>query len=140
MLPILLVTLRLNYLKVGISGHITDLDEVSKSLFTRRTGESAIYCMNSNMIFEQVQLFKGFWAQETGVRAVFRVHQQMVLQSRVTHEALRTNVAGEGIGISAMDPQVLLQFVFFTESFATVSAFERTKTLSDEEVSQRCIL
>lgn len=68
------------------------------------------------------------------------MHQQMVLQGRVTHEALAANVAGKGVGVPAVDPQVLIQLVFFPEGLATVGAFKRTETLPDEKVLQRCIL
>lgn len=64
----------------------------------------------------------------------------MVLQGRVTHEALAANVAGKGEGVPAVDPQVLIQLVFVPEGLATVGAFKRTETLSDEKVLQRCIL
>lgn len=49
-------------------------------------------------------------------------------------------MAGEGVGIPAMDPQVLVQLVFVSESLTTVGAFKRTEALSDEKVLQRCIL
>lgn len=68
------------------------------------------------------------------------MHQQMVLQGRVTHEALVANVAGKGVGVPTVDPQVLIQLVFVSEGLATVGAFKRTKTLPDEKVLQRCIL
>lgn len=66
--------------------------------------------------------------------------QQVVLQGRVAHEALAANVAGEGVGVPAVDPQVLIQLVFVPEGLATVGAFKRTETLPDEKVLQRCIL
>lgn len=96
--------------------------------------------MHSYVVFEQVQPFKGFWAQETRVGAVFCVHQQMVLQGRVTHEAFAADVAGEGVRIPAVDPQVLIQLLFVPEGLATVGAFKRTETLPDEKVLQRCVL
>lgn len=68
------------------------------------------------------------------------MHQQMVLQGGVTHEALAADVAGKGVGVPAMDPQVLIQLVFVPEGLATVGAFKRTETLPDEKVLQRCIL
>lgn len=68
------------------------------------------------------------------------MHQQMVLQARVTHEALAANVAGKGVGVPAVDPQVLIQLVFVPECLATVGAFKRTETLPDEQMLQRCIL
>lgn len=64
----------------------------------------------------------------------------MVLQGRVTHEALAANVAGEGVGVPAMDPQMLIQFVFVPEGLSTVGAFKRTETLPDEKVLQRRVL
>lgn len=64
----------------------------------------------------------------------------MVLQGRVTHEALAANVAGKGVGVPAVDSQMLIQFVFVPEGLATVSAFKRTETLPDEKVLQCCIL
>lgn len=96
--------------------------------------------MHPYMVFEQVQPFKCFWAKETRVGAVLCVHQQMVLQGRVIHETLAANVAGEGIGFPAVDTQVLIQLVFVPEGLATVGAFKRTETLSDEKVLQRRIL
>lgn len=39
-----------------------------------------------------------------------------------------------------MDPQMLIQFVFVPEGFATVGAFKRTETLPDEKMLQGCIL
>lgn len=68
------------------------------------------------------------------------MHQQMVLQGRVTHEALAANVAGKGVRVPAVDPQVLIQLVFIPEGLATVGAFERTETLPDEKVLKRCVL
>lgn len=96
--------------------------------------------MHPYVVFEQVQPFKGFWAQETRVGAVLRVHQQMVLQGRVAHEAFAADVAGEGVRIPAVDPQVLIQLVFVPEGLATVGAFKRTETLPDEKVLQRRVL
>lgn len=64
----------------------------------------------------------------------------MVLQGRVAQEALAAEVAGEGVGLAAMDPQVLIQLLFVPEGLATVVALERTEALPDEEVLQRCIL
>lgn len=68
------------------------------------------------------------------------MHQQVVLQSRVTHEALVANVAGEVVGVPTVDPQVLIQLVFVSESLAAMGAFERAETLPDKKVLQRCIL
>lgn len=68
------------------------------------------------------------------------MHQQMFLQGGVTHEALAADVAGKGVGVPAMDPQVLIQLVFVPEGLATVGTFKRTETLPDEKVLQRCIL
>lgn len=96
--------------------------------------------MHPYVVFEQVQPFKGFWAQETRVGAVLRVHQQMVLQGRVAHEAFAADVAGEGVRIPAVDPQVLIQLVFVPEGLATVGAFKRTETLPDKKVLQRRVL
>lgn len=64
----------------------------------------------------------------------------MVLQGRVTHEALVANVAGKGVGVPTVDPQVLIQLVFVSEGLATVGTFKRTETLPDEKVLQCCIL
>lgn len=64
----------------------------------------------------------------------------MVLQGRVTHEALAANVAGKRVRVAAVDPQVLIQLVFIPEGLAAVGAFKRTETLSDEKVLQRCVL
>ena len=68
------------------------------------------------------------------------MNQQVVLQGRVTHEALAADVAGEGVGVPAVHPQVLVQLVFVPEGLATVRAFERTEALPDEKVLQCCIL
>jgi len=68
------------------------------------------------------------------------VHQQMVLQGRVTREALAANVAGKSVGVPAVDPQVLLQLVFVPEGLSTVGAFKRTETLPNEKVLQCRIL
>lgn len=68
------------------------------------------------------------------------MHQQMVLQGRVAHEAFAADVAGEGVRIPAVDPQVLIQLVFVPEGLATVGAFKRTETLPDEKVLQRRVL
>lgn len=64
----------------------------------------------------------------------------MVLQGRVTHEALVANVAGKGVGVPTVDPQVLIQLVFVPEGLAAVGAFKRTETFPDEKVLQCCIL
>ena len=68
------------------------------------------------------------------------MHQKMLLQGRVTHKAFAANVAGKGVGVSAVDTQVLIQLVFFPEGLATMGAFKRTETFPDEKVLQRCIL
>lgn len=60
------------------------------------------------------------------------MHQQMILQGRVTDEALAANVAGKGVGVSAVHPQVLVQFVLVSEGLATVHTFKRTEALPDE--------
>ncbi|KAG7217630.1 hypothetical protein INR49_021318 [Caranx melampygus] len=78
--------------------------------------------------------------RETGVGAVLRVNQQMVLQGRVAHETLAANVAGKGVGVPAVDPQVLIQLVFVPEGLSTVGAFKRAETLPDEKVLQCCVL
>lgn len=64
----------------------------------------------------------------------------MVLQGQVTHKALAANVAGKGVGVPSVDPQMLIQFVFVPEGLATVGAFKRTETLPDEKMLQCCIL
>lgn len=64
----------------------------------------------------------------------------MVLQGRVAHEAFAANVAGKGVGVPAVDPQMLIQPVFVPEGLATVGAFKRTETLPDEKMLQCCIL
>lgn len=64
----------------------------------------------------------------------------MVLQRGVAHEALVANVAGEGVGVPTVDPQVLIQLVFVSEGLATVGTFKRTESLPDEKVLQCCIL
>lgn len=118
----------------------TNLDEVGKCLLAGRTGVAAVHGVHPYVVFEQVQPFKGFWAQETGVGAVLRVHQQMILQGRVAHEALAANVARKGVGVPAVDAQVLIQLVFVPEGLAAVGAFKRAKTLPDEKMLQRCVL
>lgn len=119
---------------------LTDLDEVSKCLLAGRTGEAAVHSMHPYVVLEQLQSFKGFRAQETRVGPVFRVHQQMVLQGRVTHEGLAADVAGKGVGVPAVDPQVLVQLFFVPEGLSAVGAFKRTKTFPYEKVLQCCIL
>lgn len=64
----------------------------------------------------------------------------MVLQGRVAHETLAADVAGKGVGVPAVDPQVLIQLVFVPEGLSTVGAFERAETLPDEKVLQCCVL
>lgn len=96
--------------------------------------------MHHHVFFEHVQPFEGFRTQEAGVGAVLRVHQQVVLQGGVAGEAFAAYVAGEGVGVSAVDPQVLVQLLLVPEGLAAVRAFERTETFPDEKVLQRCIL
>lgn len=96
--------------------------------------------MHPHVLFEQVQPLEGFGAQDTGEGTAVRVHQQVVLQGRVAHEALGADVAGEGVGIPAVHPQVLLQLVFVPEGLATVGALERPEGLPYVKVLQRCVL
>lgn len=118
----------------------TNLDKVSKCLFADRTAEAAVHGVHAYMILQQFQLLKRFRAQDAGIGATVGVHQQMVLQGRVTDEALAADVAGKGVGVSAVHPQVLVQFVLVAEGLATVHAFKRTEALPDEKVLERCIL
>lgn len=64
----------------------------------------------------------------------------MILQGRVTREALAANVTGKAVGVPSMDPQMLIQFVFVPESFATVGALKGTETLPDEKMLQCRVL
>lgn len=96
--------------------------------------------MDAYMVFEEVQPFKSFWAQETRIGAILCVHQEMIIQGRISREALAANVAGKGVGFPTMDSQVLFQLVFVPEGLPTVGAFKRTETLPDKKVLQRCIL
>lgn len=96
--------------------------------------------MHAHVLLEQVQPLKGFGAQDAGEGAAVRVHQQVVLQGRVAHEALGANVAGEGVGIPAVHPQVLLQLVFVPEGLAAVGALERPEGFPYEKVLQRRVL
>lgn len=91
------------------------------------------------MVFEEVQPFKSFWAQETRIGAILCVYQEMIIQGRISREALAANVAGKGVGFPTMD-SLLLQLVFVPEGLPTVCAFKRTETLPDKKVLQRCIL
>ena len=119
---------------------ITNLDEVREGFLAGRTGEAAVYCVLFHVLFEHFQPIKDFGAQETGVGSLFRVQHHVVVQRRVADEALVAIVAGEGEGVPAVDPQVLVQLVFVPEGLATVCAFKGTETLPDEKVLQRCIL
>lgn len=92
------------------------------------------------MLFEQVQPLEGFGAQDAGEGTAVRVHQQVVLQGRVTHEGLCADVAGEGVGIPAVHPQVLLQLFFVPEGLAAVGALERPEGLPYEKVLQCRVL
>lgn len=49
-------------------------------------------------------------------------------------------MAGEGVGVSAVHPQVLVQLVLVAEGLATVRTFKRTEALPDEKVLEGCIL
>lgn len=96
--------------------------------------------MHAHVLLKQVQPLEGSAAQDAGEGAAVRVHQQVVLQGRVAHEALGANVAGEGVGVPAVHPQVLLQLVFVPEGFAAVGALERPEGLPYEKVLQRRVL
>lgn len=74
--------------------------------------------MDVHMVLQQLQPLKRLLTQKAGVGAVLRVHQQVVLQSRVAHKAFATQVAGEGVGVTAVDPQVQIQLVFVPEGLA----------------------
>lgn len=49
-------------------------------------------------------------------------------------------MAGEGVGVATVDPQVQLQLVFVPEGLPAQGAFERAEALPDEEVLQRRVL
>lgn len=49
-------------------------------------------------------------------------------------------MAGKGVGVSAVNPQVVLQLVLVAEGLATVHAFKWTEALPDEKVLEGCIL
>lgn len=92
------------------------------------------------MIFQQFQLFEGLRAQDAGIGAALCVYQQMVLEGRVTDEALVADVAGKGVGVPAVHSQVLIQLVLIAECLATVRTFKRTEAFPDEKVLEGCIL
>lgn len=68
------------------------------------------------------------------------MYQQMVLEGRVTDEALVADVAGKGVGVPAVHSQVLIQLVLIAEGLATVRTFKRTEAFPDEKVLEGCIL
>lgn len=96
--------------------------------------------MDVHVVLQQLQSFESLGAQEAGVGAVVRVLHQVVLQGGVAQEALAADVAGEGVGVAAVDPQVQLQLVLVPEGLPAQGAFERTEALPDEEVLQRRVL
>ena len=96
--------------------------------------------MHAHVLLQEVQLLEGVGAQQAGVRAVVHVQRQVVLKRRVRREALVAQVAGEGVGVAPVHPQVLLQLVLVPEGLAAVRALEGPEALPDEEVLQRCIL
>lgn len=118
----------------------TNLDEVREALVAGRTAEAAVHGVDVHVVLQQLQPLERLRTQEAGVGAALCVHQQVVLQRRVAHEALPAAVAGEGVGVAAVDPQVELQLVFVPEGLAAQRAFERPEALPDEEVLQRGIL
>lgn len=118
----------------------TDLDEVCERLLAGGTGEAAVHRMDLHVVLQQLQSFEGLGTQEAGVVAVVCVLHQMVLQERVAQEALAADVAGEGVSVATVDPQVQLQLVSVPEGLPAQGAFERTEALPDEEVLQRRVL
>lgn len=118
----------------------THLNEVAEGLLAGRTGEAAVHRMHLHVILQQLQPFERLRTQEAGVGAALRVRQKVVLQRRIAHEALAAEVAGEGVGVATVDPQVQVQLVFVPEGLAAQRAFERTETLPDEKVLQSCVL
>lgn len=119
---------------------MTNLNKVSECLFADGTAKAAVHSVHTHVILQELQLLERFRAQDAGIGAAVRVHQQMVLQGRVTDEALAADVAGEGVGVSAVHPQVLVQLVLVAEGLATVHALERTEALPDEKVLEGCVL
>lgn len=118
----------------------TNLDKVVKHLLACRTTVAAVHLVHPHMLFEQVQPLKVFRAQDAGEGTAVRVHQQVVLQGRVAHEVLSADMAGEGVGITAVHAQVLLQLICVPEGLAAVGALERPEGLPYEKVLQCRVL